>query len=606
MNGDSYSSRGMAPTDNLPRIRKHDDTNKVAGADGGRYGSSRDHYSSRDERRGDRDRDHYRGPDRRRSRSPNRRRREPEVDSYSTSRDYRAREREDRYTGREAGRDDRGWDRDRGRMDRDDRGMSRRDARRDDFDRPPRRDRDLFEGRMDRGMGGGRERGQLRVDRGDRDEFAQQMRKKSASPPPKKKEPTPDLTDTIPITDRKRRLTQWDIKPPGYENVTAEQAKLSGMFPLPGAPRQQPMDPSRLQAFMNQPSGSAGNTALKPSNARQSKRLFVHNIPPSATEESIVNFFNLQLNGLNVISSPDPCISAQMSKDRQFALLEFKNPTDATVALAFDGASMEEDEYMTTSNGTANGMSQGLSVRRPKDYIVPSAAEDGDYQEGVVSSVVPDTPNKISVTNLLPNLTDEQVTELLIAFGPLKAFVLVKDASTEESRGIAFCEYVDAATTDITIEGLNGMKVGDKQLKVQRASIGVAQASGLEMGVNAMSMLAGTTSDNLEEGRVLQLLNMVTPEELIDNEDYEEICEDVREECEKYGAVLEMKVPRPTGGSRQSNGVGKIYIKYDTPDSARKALQALAGRKFADRTVVTTYFSEVGDRRSRDISLYAR
>ena len=54
-----------------------------------------------------------------------------------------------------------------------------------------------------------------------------------------------------------------------------------------------------------------------------------------------------------------------------------------------------------------------------------------------------------------------------------------------------------------------------------------------------------------------------------------------------------MKVPRPTGGSRQSNGVGKIYIKYDTPDSARKALQALAGRKFADRTVVTTYFSEV-------------
>ena len=72
-----------------------------------------------------------------------------------------------------------------------------------------------------------------------------------------------------------------------------------------------------------------------------------------------------------------------------------------------------------------------------------------------------------------------------------------------------------------------------------------------------------------------------------------EICEDVKEECEKYGAVLEMKVPRPSGGSRQSAGVGKIYVKYDNPDSARKALAALAGRKFADRTVVTTYFSEV-------------
>ena len=54
-----------------------------------------------------------------------------------------------------------------------------------------------------------------------------------------------------------------------------------------------------------------------------------------------------------------------------------------------------------------------------------------------------------------------------------------------------------------------------------------------------------------------------------------------------------MKIPRPSGGSRQSNGVGKIFIKYEANEGARKALQALAGRKFQDRTVVTTYFSEV-------------
>lgn len=65
------------------------------------------------------------------------------------------------------------------------------------------------------------------------------------------------------------------------------------------------------------------------------------------------------------------------------------------------------------------------------------------------------------------------------------------------------------------------------------------------------------------------------------------------EECNKFGKVLEMKIPRPTGGSRQSNGVGKIFVKFDSPESAGKALRALAGRKFADRTVVATYFSEV-------------
>lgn len=83
---------------------------------------------------------------------------------------------------------------------------------------------------------------------------------------------------------------------------------------------------------------------------------------------------------------------------------------------------------------------------------------------------------------------------------------------------------MDPTTTEIAVEGLNGMDIGDKQLKVHRASIGMTQASGLEMGVNAMSMLAGTTSQDLAEGRVLQLLNMVTPEELIDNDDYEGPC----------------------------------------------------------------------------------
>lgn len=65
------------------------------------------------------------------------------------------------------------------------------------------------------------------------------------------------------------------------------------------------------------------------------------------------------------------------------------------------------------------------------------------------------------------------------------------------------------------------MELGDKKLKVQKASIGISQVAGVEMGVNAMAMLAGTTSTDSEVTRVLQLLNMVTPEELMDNDDYE-------------------------------------------------------------------------------------
>jgi len=207
------------------------------------------------------------------------------------------------------------------------------------------------------------------------------------------------------------------------------------------------------------------------------------------------------------------------------------------------------------------------------------------------ASQVPDSPNKICISQIPVFLEEEQVLELLQAFGGIKSFVLVKDNGTEQSRGIAFCEFTDPGVTDVAVEGLNDMKIGEDHIRVKRASVGVQQVSGLEMGVNAMSMLAGTQSTDLFESRVLQLLNMVTAEDLMDNEEYEEIKEDIFDECSKLGAVIEVKIPRPAG-TRTNPGVGKVFVKFESKEAAEKALKSLAGRKFADRTVVTTYFSE--------------
>lgn len=204
---------------------------------------------------------------------------------------------------------------------------------------------------------------------------------------------------------------------------------MSGMFPLPGAPRQQQMDPSKLQAFMNQPAGGQVSSAgLKANNSRQARRLLVSNLPAGTTDEALVSYFNLQLNGLNVIESTDPCALSQLSNDKSFAVLEFKNTGDATVALALDGSSMEADDAQTGDGP------HGLSIRRPKDYVMPAVPDEIMFNPDVVSNSVVDTINKLCITNIPPFLTEDQVLELLAAFGKPKAFVLVKDRSTEESR----------------------------------------------------------------------------------------------------------------------------------------------------------------------------
>lgn len=207
-------------------------------------------------------------------------------------------------------------------------------------------------------------------------------------------------------------------------------ANCIGMFPLPGAPRQQPMDPSRLQAFMDQPGNAADTEALKPSNSRQAKRLFVYSLPPGVTGEALLAFMNLQLNGLNVVKTVDPCISAQVSEDKSFGLLEFKTPNDATVALAFDGILMDEHQ----TGNAAGGEPKGLELRRPKDYISPSGRDDQDFKDGLLLEEVPDSPNKICVSNIPHYIPEEPVTMLLKSFGELRSFLLVKDSSTEESK----------------------------------------------------------------------------------------------------------------------------------------------------------------------------
>jgi len=82
---------------------------------------------------------------------------------------------------------------------------------------------------------------------------------------------------------------------------------------------------------------------------------------------------------------------------------------------------------------------------------------------------------------------------------------------------------------------------------------------------------------------------MVMPDELRDDEEYEDILDDIREECQKYGAVRSLEIPRPMEGV-DIPGVGKVYVEFTSVTDCQKAQQALAGRKFANRVVVTSYF----------------
>lgn len=398
-----------------------------------------------------------------------------------------------------------------------------------------------------------------------------------------------------PLHKKKRKLQNWDVRPIGYDGMTAEEVKATGHFPLPGQITALKLagalgvtgSPSHgfATSFVQAAHCASGPAAQNMAMIRQTRRLYVGNIPYAITEPEIAEFFNTAMIQLKLSGGPkNPVVSVSINHDKNYAFVEFTTAEEATAAMAFDGVSFRN---------------QSLKIRRPKDYIAPTGGENTvapPYVPGVVSTNVQDTAHKVFIGGIPPYFNEDQVMELLKAFGELRSFNLVKDVVTNVSKGFAFCEYLEPSVTDIACQGLNGMEIGDKKIIMQRASVGSVKgypAMGATVPVVAPTSMnffsAGPTT--LELSNVLLFLNMVTPEELEDDEEFEDILMDIKEECEKYGEILELKVPRLRDGVDISH-VGKIFVRFKSQEQSTAALRSLAGRKFADRTVLGSYFPE--------------
>jgi splicing factor U2AF subunit len=347
--------------------------------------------------------------------------------------------------------------------------------------------------------------------------------------------------------------------------------------------------------------GIAGATTAN----RGARRLYIGNVGPGATEGAMTKFFNERMVEHKFMTAPgDAAIAAQVNGDKGWAFVEFRSAEETTNAMGFDGIVFQ---------------GSSLKIRRPKDYLGPDIQPPSSaHVPGVISTNVPDGPNKIYVGGLPTYLQDEQVIELLKAFGELRAFNLVRENGNGASKGYAFCEYVDAALTEVACAGLNDMELGDRRLVVQRASmsldrrpmpttVGGGQPLGLALPVAA----AGPA----EPTRAMMMLNMVTPDELLDDVEYGEILEDIRDELAKFGTLLDVRIPRPQGQSKgaaaqtwkqtvdgevptaegekkEREGVGRVYVKFDKVQQCQIALRALAGRQFGGRTVICAHLNE--------------
>ncbi|XP_062183485.1 splicing factor U2af large subunit A-like isoform X1 [Phragmites australis] len=520
-------------------------------------------------------------------------------DSRSSKSRERDRERE-KGKDRERDRGDRVRD-SRERVDRDkDRDRSDRGDRDRDRDRHHRERRERSEKREHRDRSDDRDRHRSHDSerRRDRDRDGHRRHRSRSRSPSKSRDRDRDRRSRSRSRSRSKskRVSGFDQAPPQQTIPIVSAGAAPGQLPgvavaIPGMlPNMFNFTAGQFNPLVMQPQ------AMTQQATRHARRVYVGGLPPSANEQSVAIYFNqvMAAIGGNTAGPGDAVLNVYINHDKKFAFVEMRSVEEASNAMALDGIMFE---------------GAPVKVRRPTDYNPSLAAALGPSQPNpnlnlAAVGLTPGSagglegPDRIFVGGLPYYFTEAQVRELLESFGPLRGFDLVKDRETGNSKGYAFCVYQDLSVTDIACAALNGIKMGDKTLTVRRANQGAAQPRPEQESILLqaqqqvqMQKLVYQVGGALPT-KVVCLTQVVTADELRDDEEYEDIVEDMREEGRKYGNLVKVVIPRPDPSGAPVAGVGKVFLEYADVDGSTKAKTGMHGRKFGGNQVVAVFYPE--------------
>ncbi|KAH9281080.1 Splicing factor U2AF 65 kDa subunit [Echinococcus granulosus] len=336
--------------------------------------------------------------------------------------------------------------------------------------------------------------------------------------------------------------------------------------------------------------GMAGNsinpTIATPSSnsTRQARRLYIGSIPLGITSETMVTFFNSELQTRGLCQSVgEPVVCAQVNSERHFAFIELRSVEETTATLSLDGI---------------NCLGSTLRIRRPRDYF-PPGTNPSVHPVGHLNA------NAIFLTGIPTNLSEQNLCRLLSAYGTLRSFSMLRDPLTAMPRGCGFFEYTASESADLACLGLQNHPAGGGKFFAIRADYLVATPpltslpplSSSLTTATAAAAVASVAAPQLSPTPVLCLDNMVSPHDIDSPEGYADVMEDVRSECLRHGAVISVHIPQPksstsltsTTTASSTKNLGKIFVEFATAQQAHTASVALDGRKYNGRTVCTSF-----------------
>lgn len=379
------------------------------------------------------------------------------------------------------------------------------------------------------------------------------------------------------------------------------------------------------------------------------KKFVVYNLP-DVNDDEIKEFFITLLNKLtpniNNSKSLNPIISFDKRDNGEYYIIEVEKHEQVYIMKNLDGIEWlgyrlkieSPKDFFRDYNDTKGKIAIREKINQSK--LLKGALTNNENNN-----------NRLILTGLPDNIEENEVRKIIESFGQLKYFNLVSQKNNRDiTNTFCFFEYESPQNNYKALKGLNNLSLGDKQLKVQKINnsknnnfsnkndnennIGVANPI-IENATIATKILQDAKEGKIDNNtvkntfnndlninnnvdkkvfsdlnnisydilyvpeyattpsRVIMFINAVSPEDLIDDEDYEDILNDFRQKCSLYGTVLNIEIPRPDKITQTfSEEVGKIFIKFSNLKSAKLAKYNLSGLKYNRRIIVGSFYPE--------------
>ncbi|KAF5398298.1 Splicing factor [Paragonimus heterotremus] len=339
---------------------------------------------------------------------------------------------------------------------------------------------------------------------------------------------------------------------------------------------------------------------------RDARTVFVWQLSARIRQRDLEDFFT----SVGKIRDVRLIMDNKTKRSKGIAYVEFREVESAQLALGLTGTRLlGVPIQIQQSHAEKNRMNATPSVPRPVQQ-----------NRG---------PMKLYIGSLHYNITEEMLKGIFEPFGKIDDIKLIKDPATGRSQGYGFVTYGNSDDAKKALDQLNGFELAGRPMKVNhvtergeyasssaldnddadRAGVDLgttgrlalmaklAEGTGLEIPKAALAQLhiaqanptlgsAGNVSSSSATAppvctQCFMLSSMFDPHTAT-HTIFNEIRDDVIEECSKFGGCLHIFVD-------QTSAQGNVYVKCPSIAVATQCVNMLHGRYFSGRLITAAY-----------------